>query len=87
MPSLQSILLRFVARNVQSIVDFVVALDARLDKFLLDNDAEVAAKEKEIADLAKQTADRISEIESEISEKVKAAGVILGIKNSLPKGD
>lgn len=87
MPSLQSILLRFIARNVQSIVDFMVALDARLDQFLLDNDAEVAAKEKEIADLAKETADRISAMEDEISEKVKAAAIIFGIKNSLPKGD
>ena len=87
MPSLQSILLRFIARNVQSIVDFMVALDARLDQFLLDNDAEVAAKEKEIAALVEETADKVSAMEAEISEKVKAAAIIFGIKKSLPKSD
>ena len=59
---LQSALLRLVARNVQSIVDFMIALDTKLDAFLEKHDAEVSKFEKKIDDLFDTADERSKEI-------------------------
>ncbi len=87
MAPLQSILLRLVSRNVQSIVDFVVRLDAQLDAFLEKHDAEVAAKEAEIVQIAERAEQTIADLRADIEAKAKAASVVVAIKLSLPKGD
>jgi hypothetical protein len=84
MPTLQSILLRFVARNVQSIVDFMTALDTKLDAFLVAHDNEVAALEDKIEAVFDDANKRVSEIEAEIESKVKSAAIVAGLKAGLP---
>lgn len=95
---LKSLFFRWVARSSDSIVAFVISLDAELDKFLAKHDAEVAGFEQEIVDLrndAQAEAQRILDEAEEavksvtdtIDEKVKAAKILAGLKKSLPTGE
>lgn len=56
---LKSVILRYVARNVQSIVDFMTSLDTHLDAYLEKHDAEVAAFESKIAGINKLASNAI----------------------------
>lgn len=95
---LQSIFFRWVARSSDSLVAFVVRLDATLDKFLAKHDEEVAGFEQEIIDLRndaeaeaeriiKEAEDAVQGVTDKIEEKVKAAKILAGLKNSLPTGE
>lgn len=84
---LTSILLRFIARNVDSIVNFVNKLDAELDAFMARHDAEVAAFETEIEQVWEDAEKRVAEIEQSIEDKAKAALIVAGLKKALPTAE
>jgi len=94
--SLQSFLLRFIARSSDSLVSFVIALDAKLDTFLAQHDAEVTNLENQIEDLlddAKAEAQRIlneaeddvAAVREEITKAVNNAEVLARLKAVLTK--
>lgn len=94
---LSSVLLRLVARSSDSLVKFVVGLDAALDKFIAKHDDEVAAAEQRVRDIAADAAaeveriqaaaaDAVQTVENELAEKAKAAKILIGLKGSLPTG-
>lgn len=95
---LNSLFFRWVARSSNSLVAFVTRLDATLDKFLEQNDAEVAKFEQKILDLRNEAEDEakrifdeaekaVDSVTSEIEEKIKAAKILAGLKGSLPTGE
>ncbi len=95
---LKSLFFRWVARSSDSIVAFVISLDAELDKFLAKHDAEVAGFEQEIVDLRNEAQaeaqrildeaeDAVKSVTDTIDEKVKAAKILAGLKKSLPTGE
>lgn len=95
---LKSLFFRWVARSSDSIVAFVISLDAELDKFLAKHDAEVAEFEQEIVDLRNdaqaeaqrildEAEDAVKSVTDTIDEKVKAAKILAGLKKSLPTGE
>jgi F0F1-type ATP synthase membrane subunit b/b' len=95
---LKSLFFRWVARSSDSIVAFVISLDAELDKFLAKHDAEVAGFEQEIVDLRNdaqaeaqrildEAEDAVKSVTDTIDEKVKAAKILAGLKKSLPTGE
>ena len=95
---LKSLFFRWVARSSDSIVAFVISLDAELDKFLAKHDAEVAGFEQKIVDLRNdaqaeaqrildEAEDAVKSVTDTIDEKVKAAKILAGLKKSLPTGE
>lgn len=95
---LQSLIFRWVARSSDSLVAFITRLDASLDKFLAANDADVAKFEQDIIDareaaeaeakrIIDEAEDAVKDIAASIEEKVKAAKILAGLKNSLPTGN
>lgn len=69
---LNSLLLRFIARSSDSLVAFVLALDAKLDAFLAEHDTKVTELENEIDNLYETANQRIAEIE-QITEQAVGA--------------
>jgi hypothetical protein len=87
MPTLQSLILRVIARNVQSLVDFMGALDAKLDAYLVAHDTEVAALEQQIEDAFDAAYKRANEIDDQIAAKVKNAAIVAKLKSGLPTAE
>lgn len=95
---LKSFLFRWIARSSDSLVAFIISLDAELDKFLAKHDAEVAGFEQDIIDAreaaeaeAKRIIDEaeetVKDITSTIEAKANAARILLNLKKSLPTGE
>lgn len=70
--SLDSLILRWIARSSDALVRFIVGLDARLDEFLLKADDDVAGFEDSIGELFGKTEKTKAEIEAQ-AEAEKAA--------------
>lgn len=94
---LTSIILRYVARNVDSIVSFINKLDASLDAYMAKHDLEVAGFEQDIEDVigrAKADAasiiataeDKAAHLRALISHKAQSAATVAAIKAALPTG-
>jgi hypothetical protein len=94
--NLNSFLLRFIARSSNSLVAFVIALDAKLDIFLAQNDDRVNNLEEQVEDLFADAEDEVTrireqaelkaaEVRAEIAEAVAAAKVLANLKNVLTK--
>jgi hypothetical protein len=70
--NLDSLLLRWVARSSDALVNFIIAFDAKLDEFLEKADDEVAGFEDAIGDLVngtEQTKERLaSQAAAEIAQ-------------------
>lgn len=92
---LTSILTRFIARNSDALVAFIVKLDARLDAFLAKHDTELASIEHEIeivtshaaAEVARIEAlaeDQVETLKEQITQRVQKAAVVAAIKAALP---
>lgn len=81
---LTSLFLRFVSRNVQSIVNFVHKLDAEFDAFLARHAVELEGLKTDIANIEAVAKTKVESIEETIAEKVRAAETVLGLKNALP---
>ncbi len=81
---LTKLFLRFVSRNVQSIVNFVHKLDAEFDAFLARHEIDLAGLKTDITNIETEAKKRIESIEDTIAEKVRAAETVLGLKNALP---
>lgn len=70
--NLNSILLRLIARSSDSLVAFVIALDAKIDKFLAQHDSTVANLEDQIGDIFENAEDEIIRVRAE-ADKATAA--------------
>jgi hypothetical protein len=79
------ILLRYVARNIQSIVDFMIDLDKTFDAYLSKQEAELVrldtAKERMEADYL----ERISDIDAQRAVVIRDANLAGSLKGALPK--
>lgn len=95
--NLTSLLLRWVARSSDSLVAFVVGLDAKLDVFLLKHDADVAGFEQEVRDITavaeaaveairEEAGEQVSKVERKIDDATRAASILKGLKDALPTG-
>lgn len=93
---LNSLFLRLIARSSDSLVAFVIALDAKLDTFLAKHDAELAELEGKIGDIIDDAeaeveiirADaetKVTEVKDAITKAVEAAELLARLKNVLTK--
>jgi hypothetical protein len=93
---LNSLFLRLIARSSDSLVAFVIALDAKLDLFLAKHDADVAGLESEIVsivesadakiDAIRDDADAaITDVRNAIDKAVETAEVLARLKTVLSK--
>lgn len=94
--NLNSLLLRLIARSSDSLVAFVIALDAKLDLFLAQHDATVADLEDEakaILEDAEAEAERIlaearagvAVVDAKIGKAIETAEVLGRLKTVLTK--
>ena len=67
---LNSLFLRLIARSSDSLVAFVIALDAKLDSFLAKHDSDVAGFEAEIGEIINDAEAQIESIRAEADEAV-----------------
>lgn len=81
---LKKAILNFLTRDVDAIVAFIHSLEARLAAFIAKHQNEIDALKADIAEVEAEAAKRVSEIETEIGNKVRAAEVVLGLKKALP---
>ena len=70
MMTLNSWLLRFIARSSDSLVAFVVALDAKLDIFLAQNDDRVNELEEKIEDVLSDAEAQIASIRADADKAI-----------------
>lgn len=76
--NINSFLLRFIARSSDSLVRFIIELDAKLDTFLAQHDEKVANLEDQITDFFETT-------DEEIERANEAAKVLGNLKTVLTK--
>ena len=81
---LTKILLAIVGRSADSIVHFVIRLDAKLEAYLAAHNADVAAIEDEIEQTRQNAEAHVAELRQEIADRTAKANVVQAIKSSLP---
>lgn len=68
--NINTFLLRFIARSSDSLVSFVVALDAKLDAFIEQYNEDILNMEDEIADIRNDVESRILDIKLEAEDHI-----------------
>lgn len=70
--NINTFLLRFIARSSDSLVAFVVALDAKLDAFIEQYNEDILNMEDEITDIRNDVESRILDIKLEADDHIDA---------------
>jgi hypothetical protein len=70
--TLNSVLLRLIARSGHSLVSFITALDAKLDTFLAAHDAEVEALYEKVGNMVDDAEAEVIRIRTEANSAVQA---------------
>lgn len=79
------ILLRYMARNIQSIVDFMIALDKTFDTYLAKQEAELAHLDTVKDRLKANYLERVADIDAQRAVVVRDANLAGSLKGALPK--
>lgn len=79
-------LLRLVARNIQSLVDFITLLDQRFDDFVAEQEKVISTLNNHQSMVDQEYADATKKIADKLANAARDAQIAKNMKAALPTG-